>query len=284
MDQPKGRIKTWWRRHDGRPRTRAAVLTGMVIALLAAPIGVAATGDSIRLGKKNSAAQETSIVSNEREDGGGTGGYTTRQSNTSSSGGGAIYGCRARTGDANNPCLRVNNLSTGKAFELAFRGLLGGTIETGTPGDTAKPFTTNATGVADGLNADRVDGNNADQLKTRWLILNEAGQIEAQSGGFTVLDAYQTNQNVYVDAGQNVSAKGFSATIALQNKIDQSGDGQADANFGGEVSIAPCQTASVECAPANSKTPNAFAVAPRNSDGTATAAGTRKRVYVTISE
>ncbi len=283
MEDQQGRIKSWWRRHDGRPRTRAAVVTGLVIALGASSVGVAATGDVLRSGKRNTSSQETSIVSNEREDGGRTGGYTTRQSNTSSSGGGAIYGCRAATGKGNNPCLRANNLATGEAFQFAAQGAQVGSITAAKAGDASKPFTTNATGVATGLNADRVDGLDGAALKTRWLLLNEAGQIEAQSGGFKVLDAYTTNTNVYIDAGAPTNAVGIGATIALQNKIDQSGDGAADPNFGGEVSAAACQTASVECAPANAKNANAFVVSPRNSDGTATAAGARKRVYVTIT-
>ena len=40
----------------------------------------------------------------------------------------------------------------------------------------------------------------------------------------------------------------------------------------------------VECAPANAKTINALVVSPRNSDGTATAPGARKRVYVQVTE
>ena len=60
----------------------------------------------------------------------------------------------------------------------------------------------------------------------------------------------------------------------------------ADVNFDGEVSVARCQTVAVECAPANSKTPNAFVFSARDSDGAATNGTTvpRKRVYITITE
>lgn len=44
-------------------------------------------------------------------------------------------------------------------------GELAGRIEVGGGGDGAKPFTTNATGVATGLNADRVDGLEAAELR-----------------------------------------------------------------------------------------------------------------------
>ena len=74
--------------------------------------------------------------------------------------------------------------------------------------------------MATGLNADRVDGVEAAALKSRWLLVNEAGQIEEQSGGFTILDAYQTNQNVYIDSGASLEGKGLQATIAIQNKLN----------------------------------------------------------------
>ncbi len=284
MDNQHGQIKSWWRRHDGRPRTRAAILTGAVVAVVAAPVGVAATGDVIRLGKDNRASRETKVVSSARETGQRTGGYTTRQSNTSGSGGGAIYGCRAGTGKGNNPCLRANNLKKGQAFQFASSGVLGGEIKVSNGGDGTKPFTTNATGVASGLNADQVDGASASQLKTRWFLLNEAGAIEEQSGGFAVIDAYTTNANVYVNSGASLAGHGLTASVSVQNKIDQSGDGVADPSFSGQVAVARCQTAAVECAPAAAKTPNALVVAPRNGDGSATVAGARKRVYVSVTE
>lgn len=120
-------------------------------------------------------------------------------------------------------------------------------------------------------------------LKPRWLLLNEQGQIEEQSGGFTVLDAYVTNNNVYVDAGSTLEGKGLTATIAIQNKLDLGGTPDPDPSFNGQVSIARCQTAAVECAPANSKVPNAFVVSPRQDDGTATGPASRERVYVQIT-
>ncbi len=267
--------------------------TGILVLGIAAT-GVAATGDVLREGTRNgTATKETSIVSSNPSTTATTGGYATRQSNKSTSGGGAVYGCRSTAGGSaatppTNPCLRANNLSTGFAFEFnAQSGASAGLITVGGGGDAKKPFTTNATGVATGLNADRVDGVEAADLKTRWLLINEAGQIEEQSGGFTIVDAYQTNQNVYIDSGATLVGKGLTATIAIQNKIDTSGDGTPDANFGGEVSVARCQTAAVECAPPGAKTVNALVFSARNSDGTATA-GTavnpRKRVYVQISE
>jgi hypothetical protein len=133
--------------------------------------------------------------------------------------------------------------------------------------------------------AQTLGGETAADQKVRWLLLNERGQIEDQSGGFSILDAYGTNQNVYIDAGESLVGKGLVGSIAIQNLVDTTGDGAPDPGFGGEVSVARCQIPGVvECAPSNSKNENALVVSPRNSDGTATTSSTRKRVYVIVTE
>ncbi|MEO7197638.1 MAG: hypothetical protein ABIZ50_04120 [Solirubrobacterales bacterium] len=130
----------------------------------------------------------------------------------------------------------------------------------------------------------RLGGEKGKKYKVRWLLLDELGNIEEQSGGFSVLDGYKTNQNVYIDTGEATEGHGLTATIAINNKKDLYGPVGADTNFQGEVSVARCQTTAVECAPANAKNPNAIVVSPRNSDGSATGAATRKRVYVELTE
>ena len=65
--------------------------------------------------------------------------------------------------------MRVNNLRDGKAFDLQTNtGRLIGILQAGsslnTPKPEVAPFITNATGVAVGLNADRVDGLNAAEI------------------------------------------------------------------------------------------------------------------------
>ncbi len=130
----------------------------------------------------------------------------------------------------------------------------------------------------------QINEDQVPELKTRWLLLNEQGVIEEQSGGFTVLDAYVTNNNVYIDTGASVVGHGITATVAIQNKLDLGGTPDADPSFNGQVSVARCQTAAVECAPANSKTENAIVVSPRQDDGTATGPNSRERVYVQITE
>ncbi len=321
------------------PRMRQVVVAAGIIGVVAAPMGVAATGQGLREGVRNgTTTQETEIVSNIGSSTGTKGGYATRQSNLSSSGGGAIYGCRSGAGTsastpAQNPCIRANNLNRGLAFEFnATSGNVVGSITaSGTGGDQVKPFTTNATGVATGLNADRVDGldaaalgkiaadtataaaatdatNKANAAKSRFVLINAAGEIEAQSGGFRVVTAYPqgtaetpspARHNVYIDAGENLSDNGINATIALQNTTNQGGgtmngtNGPATADsfepgdgfeFGGEISAARCLTEGiVNCAPAGTASPNVFVVSPRQSDGRGTDPGERKRFYATIT-
>src|SRR5437867_3943765 len=143
------------RRRRSTGQGRYVLGSAVVLALLVSPFAIARTGDVIREGKRNpgsgAAHRETEIIASNKT-------YGTRQSNVKDgNGGGAIYGCRSKPG--REPCVRANNLSSGRAFEFATKGGEGGVIEADTPG--ARPFSTNATGVATGLNADRVDNTDA---------------------------------------------------------------------------------------------------------------------------
>ncbi len=151
-----------------RTHAKFALLGSALLIVLSAPIALGAgEGQPLDGGTRNptpstsqSYNRETQIIANSAT-------YGTRQSNKSNNGGGAIYGCRSAPGGTaakNEPCIRSNNLSTGLAFEFQTGGMIGGTINSVTAGDASKPFTTNATGVATGLNADRVDGKNAEDI------------------------------------------------------------------------------------------------------------------------
>jgi hypothetical protein len=264
--------------HKG-PRLRAVLLASLVIAVVMAPIGVAATGSVLRAGKRNFSAHETKVVSNTPGTNASTGGYATRQSNVSDSGGGAIYGCRSSlptsSGPAQEPCLRANNLNTGKAFEFAAHGTLAGTIETGTSGDGAKPFTTNATGVATGLNADRVDSKSAgdivkdaaDAARSRWVLLDGNGAIVEQSGGFKVIDG-GTAGFTYLDAGSSLEGHGLSGTIASPDAV------------GADVAVSRCGTPAFDCTPAAAKNANSLVIASTDKSG----AAATERAYVTVTQ
>jgi hypothetical protein len=141
----------------------------------------------------------------------------------------------------------------------------------------------------------------------RWALVNAAGQIEAQSGGFTVVAAYPTlpntatapapdnslraNGNVYLDTGSALAGHAITATVVLQNTVDQNGDGitsgratGADSNpeFAGEISVSQCGTPITACAPPGAASNNVLVVSPRDSDGTVTTDSDRKRFYVVV--
>jgi hypothetical protein len=139
----------------------------------------------------------------------------------------------------------------------------------------------------------------------RWALVDAAGAIVAQSGGFSVTAAYPTlapmgadvaglraNGNVYINAGENLANNGVLAVVALQNTVDQNGDtvtngraAGADANpeFSGEISAAMCQPGVVNCAPPGTGNTNHLVVSPRLSDGSVTTAADRKRFYVVVT-
>ena len=157
-----------------KKRPGAIIASTAALAVLAAPLAFAAgEGSELKLGKRNPArgalTKETQIIASSPINT-----YGTRQSNLGA-GGGAIYGCRAVLGaDPANPaqttpCVRVNNLANGLAFQFVSNsGTLGGIFQVGpvfaTPNPNARPFITNATGVATGLNSDKLDGRDAEQI------------------------------------------------------------------------------------------------------------------------
>ena len=280
------------------PRTRSVIAATGVLVICIAPFAAAKTGGPLREGLRNgTTTSETEVISNIASTLSTTGGYSTRQSNLSNSGGGAIYGCRSGAGGSaakprpQNPCVRANNLSTGYAFEFnASKGAIGGLISVGGGGDTRRPFVTNATGVALGLNADRVDGLDASaiiaaarvkagldadtvdgkdsaELGTRWALINESGQIERQTGGFSIVNCYTANANCYINAGSDVRDKGLHAQVSLNNT-----DGSPI--FSGETGVAACGATTVACAPPNTEDNSVLVVAPRTRDATGALTGT----------
>jgi hypothetical protein len=204
------------------------IASAIVVAVCVAPFAIAAgEGQPVKGGSRNPSSnasqaytRETQIIANNST-------YGTRQSNKSDNGGGAIYGCRSGVGGSakgNEPCLRASNLAQGYAFELESHGTQGGTITVGNGGDNDKPFTTNATGVADGLNADRVDGKNASdivadaQAQNPFAQVSQAGALGAQRG---VASASRESTGTYaVVFGNDVSKCAYEATV-VEDGTDQ---------------------------------------------------------------
>ena len=94
----------------------------LLVALMVAPFaGAFGEGNSVRGGARNPSPDARRAYTKETEIIADNSTYGTRQSNKSNNGGGAIYGCRSGEGGTpkgNEPCIRANNLSSGRAFEL----------------------------------------------------------------------------------------------------------------------------------------------------------------------
>jgi len=199
-----------------RPSGRSALILACaaVLAIGITSIATGAASDFVRIGKRNAAPGTTAIV-------GSTAGFATRQSNnTNGDGGAASYGCRAATGK--EACLFVLNHSGGQVFQFSSNGgTNGGRILVTPPsGKSAKdvsPFTTNATGVATGLNADQVDGQNASDIiaasKPPFASVNANGTT-AGSRGLAQSNAVQhTGTGTYtVQFASDISKCAYSAT------------------------------------------------------------------------
>jgi hypothetical protein len=204
------------RKSSSNSTVKWLLATSVLLALVISPFAVAATtgdGSALKGGARNpgsnasqSFTKETQIIAN-------TATYGTRQSNKSATGGGAIYGCRAKTGTANKPCVRSSNLADGLAFQFSTGGALTGTIDA-VGGDNAKPFTTNATGVATGLNADRVDSKSADEISAagakaatdavtsgiRFAVVSATGTLGAKRGVASATSTAAGTYQVVFDA------------------------------------------------------------------------------------
>jgi hypothetical protein len=166
------------------------VLSSLILALLIAPFAVASNGDAIRAGNRTTFTSITRVLGNSST-------YATQQSNLRAGDGGAArYGCRSSA--ANEYCLLSKNTGGGGSFRFqSLNSLLGGSIEVDPPsGKTAadaKPFTTNAHGVATGLNADQVDGMNAADIIKAAQTGSQAFSAYARVAADAKTDATRTN-------------------------------------------------------------------------------------------
>ena len=201
-----------------RPRGRAgwAVVSACILAVGVTSVATGATGDVIRLGKRNAGTGQTAIVTN-------TGSYSTRQSNLrDGDGGAASYGCDSPV--PREACLYVlNHNSNGRVFKFQSNGGdSAGQISVkpgaGKTADDVRPFTTNATGVATGLNADEVDGQSATDIansaKPLFAKINADGTVNGSNRGLAQSAASQkTGTGAYtVTFATDVSGCAYSVT------------------------------------------------------------------------
>jgi len=187
----------------------------LLVALLVAPFaGAFGEGNSVRGGARNPSPDSRKAYSKETQIIANVGTYGTRQSNKSTNGGGAVYGCRSAAGGTpkgNEPCVRASNLANGRAFEFNSNG--GTEVGAITGPATAAPFTTTATGVATGLNADKVDGKDATDLQAKFAtVTGTDGSLGSNRGATSSSRASAGVYNVVFDA--DVSKCSRTATIA----------------------------------------------------------------------
>ena len=187
---------------------KAILICALVLAVGVPAIALGAgEGRSLIAGKRNPSGgdltRETEIISR-------NGTYSTRQSNLGA-GGGAIYGCRADAGNA-EPCVRANNLRTGRAFEFETGGKQGGEILVRDA--TGVPFATNATGKVANLNADKLDDRSAEDFAAKSEVLFAAvadgGSLGAKRGATASVRNNATTTTVTFD--RDVSACSLTAT------------------------------------------------------------------------
>jgi hypothetical protein len=201
---------------------RAAIICSLILAIGVPSVAMGfGEGRNMLLGKRNPSNNPALALSTETEIIANNSTYGTRQSNKKDGdGGGAIYGCRSAAG--NEPCIKAVNLKGGRAFEFNTVGPEGGRIETGNT--AGAPFTTNATGVATGLNADRVDGKDATDLDDAETLTGKKATDFAAAGD--LLFAAVTNGNSTatgrgVAAGTNVSQTGSDYTITFGRDVSK---------------------------------------------------------------
>jgi hypothetical protein len=187
-------------------------MKSILICALILAIGVPAValgageGRSLIAGKRNPTSgdltRETQIITR-------NGGYGTRQSNVGA-GGGAIYGCRAIESAA-EPCVRANNLKTGRAFEFETGGKSGGEILV--KDSTGTPFTTNATGKVANLNADKLDDkDSADFAASGDLLFAAVADGGTLLAGKGATGATKAGDATTVTFGRDVSKCSYTAT------------------------------------------------------------------------
>jgi hypothetical protein len=194
-------------RRNGRYIVATALILAIGIPSVAVGFG---EGRDARLGKRNPSSSalnsETQIIAN-------NGTYGTRQSNKKDGdGGGAIYGCRSDVGK--EPCIRVNNLKGGRAFEFETVGKEGGAITVGDA--TGPPFTTNATGKVENLDSDKLDGRDSTDFASAgdlaFASVNADGTLAAGRGATTAAKTGAATNTYTVTFAKDVSKCSFTAS------------------------------------------------------------------------
>lgn len=232
----RGVISRLRRRTAGSPG-RAVAFAGVVIAIAVAPVALASgwgghsagfnRRSSLRGGIHNpphsSFSRTTGLFAN-------TKGWVTRMKNLGS-GGAATLLCGAPSGGS--ACLEANNSSSGFAFQFMSAGSTGGTILL--KNTAGAPFTTNAHGVATGLNANYLQGKQASEFQ---LASKPAAKAEdAEKLGGQPASAYvSTSQLLFADVNAEAKIEGARGATA----VTKSESGKTFTVAFGESDVSKC--------------------------------------------
>ena len=139
-----------------RPTLTQVILASVLMAMLITPFAVAQSSGNDRVTKDD--ARYAFLARNIRAGDGGAG----------------AFACNSDTGAGREPCLNMVNKGNGFAAAFRTRGLTGFRLQTSGSGE-ATPFLLdkNATKRVDFLNADQVDGQDADEIgRERFARVN----------------------------------------------------------------------------------------------------------------
>jgi hypothetical protein len=253
------------RRRLARPLSatggRAVVVAGVAIAIGVAPVALAAnSGPSAKAARASGKSTLVGGIHNPANSAfskttglfGNTKGWVARIKNQGA-GGSATLECKSATGGS---CLEANNKSTGFAFDFTTSGSTGGTIQL--KNTEGAPFTTNAHGVATGLNANYLQGREASAFQLAADPAAKATEAE-KLGGKTASEYVTTAQVLFATVANEKIESTRGAT-----SVSKTGSTYTVV-FGAEVSKC-AYTASPEGAPLET---GAIGVAPTpgNVDG-----------------
>lgn len=238
----------------GSPNRKASAVAGAVIAIAIAPVALAAgshSGDRAHAAASGRSALRGEIhnpphSSFSRTTGlfANTKGWVTRTKNLGS-GGSAQVLCAAPA--AGSPCLEAGNSSTGLAFSFSSAGATGGTILL--KNAAGAPFTTNAHGVASGLNANYLEGKQAKE----FLPFNGTAVDSSKLGGqepshylnvgevlFAVVSPEPKIQSTR--GAKSVTKKESTYTVVFEgdvSKCSYTASPQGEALSEGQIGVAP---------------------------------------------
>ena len=217
--------------HLGPGWKRATLLSTAVLALAVAPFALAGSGGPAAHSASSATPVATAADSSSPIRGGihnppnstysrttgifaRTGGFTNRIENQGG-GGAQTLTCRSGTGGAS--CLNATNQSSGLAFLFSGSGNTGGEILL--KNTNGAPFTTNAHGVAVGLNANFLGGKQASEFQLASQPAADSNKLGGQPPSSYVI----TGQLLFADIAEGPLLKAHRGATAVTQSTGGAG-------------------------------------------------------------